>query len=37
MDAEVQQAFAETAARNIPPEHLKPDLPSLRRSVREEL
>jgi hypothetical protein len=29
MEAEVQEAFAEAAARNIPAEHLRPDLPQL--------
>jgi hypothetical protein len=29
MEAEIQEAFAEAAARNIPAEHLRPDLPQL--------
>ena len=29
LEAEVQEAFAEAAARNIPSDHLKPDLPQL--------
>jgi len=29
LEAEVQEAFAEAAARNIPAEHLRPDLPQL--------
>jgi hypothetical protein len=29
LEAEIQEAFAEAAARNIPAEHLRPDLPTL--------
>ncbi len=29
MEAEIQEAFAEAAARNIPAEHLRPDLPQM--------
>ncbi len=29
MEAEIQEAFAEAAARNIPAEHLRPDLPQI--------
>jgi hypothetical protein len=32
LEAEVQQAFAEAAARNIPAQYLKPDLPQLETS-----